>query len=45
MAIIDSRLIDADDELKITENFNRLLAMIDGLESRIEALETPPTSE
>lgn len=38
MAEIDSRLLDCSSQPELTENFNRL---IDALESRIAALETP----
>ncbi len=41
MAEIDSRLLDCSSQPELTENFNRLIVLIDALESRIAALETP----
>ena len=41
MATIDSRLLKCEGEPEQTENFNRLLALMDALEARVEALETP----
>lgn len=38
---IDERLLDPNGELEISEDLNRILALIDALEARIEALETP----
>ena len=56
MVSIDSRLIDADDEMKITEDFNRALALLDAkskelsdrctaLEARVTALEPAEEGE
>lgn len=39
MAIIDNRLIDCDTDQDVTENFNRLLEIIDDLTERVETLE------
>ena len=44
MAIIDSRLIDCDTDQDVTENFNRVLALIDELSEAIEDL-TPSANE
>ena len=41
MSEIDSRLLDCSSQPELTENFNRLIVLIDALESRIAALETP----
>lgn len=35
MAVIDTRLLDCDGEPEITENFNRILALIDGMSGAI----------
>lgn len=45
MAVIDPRLIDCDGEPEITENLNRILSLLDGLESRVESLEQPEPAE
>lgn len=49
MVSIDSRLIDADDEMKITEDFNRALALLDAkskeLSDRCTALEPAEEGE
>ena len=39
--IIDSRLLDCQSVPEIMENFNRVLAVVDALEERVAALETP----
>ena len=44
MAIIDSRLIDCDTDQDVTENFNRVLALIDELSEAVEDL-TPSEDE
>lgn len=41
MAEIDKRLLDCVAQPEWTENLNRILAMIDALKGRVEALETP----
>lgn len=41
MPSVDIRLLECDGEPEVTENFNRLLVLIDALEERIEALEAP----
>ena len=50
MPEIDSRLLEADDEMRITENFNRVLDALDeltetvsALTERVEALEAAGT--
>ena len=56
MPNIDERLIDADDEMKITEDFNRILTLLDdkikelsdrctALEERVTALEPEDETE
>ena len=56
MPNIDERLIDADDEMKITEDFNRILTLLDNkikelsdrcaaLEERVTALEPEDETE
>lgn len=44
MAIIDSRLKDCDTDQDVTENFNRVLALIDELSEAVEDL-TPSEDE
>lgn len=39
MPDIDNRLLDCESQPEITENLNRLLALIDDLDDRITALE------
>ena len=41
VAVIDNRLLDCDSQPEITENFNRLLNLLDDLRERVEALEAP----
>lgn len=48
MPTIDERLLEPNGEPEFTENFNRILALIDknaaaitALDERVEALETP----
>lgn len=38
MLQIDERLLDVKGEIEITENLNRIMALIDALESQIDAL-------
>jgi hypothetical protein len=40
---IDPRLLDCESQPELTENFNRILALLDALEARVETLETPET--
>jgi hypothetical protein len=40
MTDIDSRLLECDGKPEMTEDFNRVLAMLDALADRVEALET-----
>lgn len=44
MAIIDSRLKDCDTDQDVTENFNRVLTLIDKLSEAVEDL-TPSEDE
>lgn len=44
MLNIDPRLLDAVGAMNLTEDFNRLLALIDDLETRVKALESPADS-
>ena len=39
--VIDERLLEAEGEMNITENFNRLAAMVDAAEEHIHAVEFP----
>lgn len=39
MPVIDKRLNKPDCEMDITENFNRVLGIIDGLANKIQTLE------
>lgn len=39
----DSRLLDCDTKAEVEANFLRILALIDALTERVEALETPET--
>lgn len=41
MLSVDSRLLDAAGEMNLIENFNRVLALVDDLAARVEALEQP----
>lgn len=38
---IDERLLDPNGEPEISEDLNRILALIDALEARVEVLEAP----
>lgn len=40
---IDKRLLDANGEAENTENFNRILALLDALTARVAALEGTET--
>lgn len=39
MLKIDERLLDAKSEADVTENLNRIMALIDDLSARIDALQ------
>jgi len=41
MVEIDGRLLDCESTPELIENFNRILALLDAQEERIQALETP----
>ena len=41
---IDKRLLDANGEMENTENFNRILALLDALTARVAALEDTETA-
>ena len=45
MAVIDSRLLETNGEPEITEDFNRVLELLDSLESRVAALEPSQPTE
>ena len=41
----DNRLLDCDTQLEIEENFTRILALIDAIDTRVESLKTPESSQ
>jgi len=41
MPNIDERLLDCESLPELTENFNRVLVVVDALEERVAALESP----
>lgn len=41
MPDIDERLLECEGQPELSENFNRVLALIDALEGRVKELETP----
>ena len=45
MPNIDKRLNKPDCEINVTEDFNRVLGLVDALENRVKALETTEPTE
>jgi len=41
----DNRLLDCDTQLEIEENFKRILVLMDAIDTRVESLETPESSQ